>query len=209
MYHKFQQKSKAVSMNKILPLWISFLAGVEKKFNQLVIIRFFDRLILYIFIRFVQIITVWMINLRNIRIAVDFDGTIVDHEYPGIGKEKLFAFQTLKEIEKLGARLILWTFRSGEQLEEAVEFCKKNGIEFYAVNKNYPEEVFDETVSRKIDADIYIDDKNLGGFPGWSEVWQILVPYELHQKEMEKQIAAARKNSIMKFFGKKNKQDEN
>ena len=64
-------------------------AGVEKKFNQLVIIRFFDRLILYIFIRFVQIITVWMINLRNIRIAVDFDGTIVEHEYPGIGKEKL------------------------------------------------------------------------------------------------------------------------
>jgi len=150
-----------------------------------------------------------MINLRNIRIAVDFDGTIVEHEYPGIGKEKLFAFQTLKEIEKLGARLILWTFRSGEQLDEAVEFCKKNGIEFYAVNRNYPEEVFDETVSRKIDADIYIDDKNLGGFPGWSEVWQILVPYELHQKEMEKQIAAARKNSILKFFGKKNKQDEN
>lgn len=150
-----------------------------------------------------------MINLKNIRIAVDFDGTIVEHEYPGIGKEKLFAFQTLKEIEKLGARLILWTFRSGEQLEEAVEFCKKNGIEFYAVNKNYPEEVFDDSVSRKIDADIYIDDKNLGGFPGWSEVWQILVPYELHQKEMEKQIAAARKNSIMKLFGKKNRQDEN
>jgi hypothetical protein len=150
-----------------------------------------------------------MISLKNIRIAVDFDGTIVEHEYPGIGKEKLFAFQTLKEIEKLGARLILWTFRSGEQLDEAVEFCRKNGIEFYAVNRNYPEEVFDDTVSRKIDADIYIDDKNLGGFPGWSEVWQILVPYELHQKEMEKQIAAARKNSIMRLFGKKDKQDEN
>jgi hypothetical protein len=150
-----------------------------------------------------------MISLKNIRIAVDFDGTIVEHEYPGIGKEKLFAFQTLKEIEKLGARLILWTFRSGEQLDEAVEFCRKNGIEFYAINRNYPEEVFDDTVSRKIDADIYIDDKNLGGFPGWSEVWQILVPYELHQKEMEKQIAAARKNSIMRLFGKKDKQDEN
>ena len=80
---------------------------------------------------------------------------------------------------------------------------------YFPVFVDYPEEVFDETVSRKIDADIYIDDKNLGGFPGWSEVWQILVPYELHQKEMEKQIAAARKNSIMKFFGKKSKQDEN
>jgi len=150
-----------------------------------------------------------MINLRNIRIAVDFDGTIVEHEYPAIGKEKLFAFQTLKELEKLGARLILWTSRSGDQLEEAVEFCRKNGIEFYAVNRNYPEEIFDETVSRKIDADVYIDDKNIGGFPGWSEIWQILVPFELHQREMEKQIAAARKNSIMRLFGKKDKDNEN
>jgi hydroxymethylpyrimidine pyrophosphatase-like HAD family hydrolase len=149
-----------------------------------------------------------MINIKSIRIAVDFDGTIVEHDYPGIGKEKLFAFQTLKELEKLGARLILWTFRNGGELEEAVEFCKQNGIEFYAVNRNYPEEVYDDTISRKIDADIYIDDKNLGGFPGWSEVWQILVPFDLHQKEMEKQIAAARKSSLRRLFGKKDKQNE-
>lgn len=149
-----------------------------------------------------------MINLLNIRIAVDFDGTIVEHEYPAIGKEKLFAFQTLRELEKLGARLILWTFRSGEQLDEAIEFCRKNGVEFYAVNRNYPEEVFDDTISRKIDADIYIDDKNLGGFPGWSETWQILVPFDLHQKEMEKQIVEARKNSLKRLFGKKDKQND-
>jgi hydroxymethylpyrimidine pyrophosphatase-like HAD family hydrolase len=150
-----------------------------------------------------------MINFKGIRIAVDFDGTIVEHDYPGIGKEKLFAFQTLKELEKLGARLILWTFRAGRELEEAVEYCRKNGIEFYAVNRNYPEEVYDETISRKIDADIYIDDKNLGGFPGWSEVWQMLVPFDLHQQEMERQIAAARKNSLRRLFGKKEKQNEN
>jgi hypothetical protein len=149
-----------------------------------------------------------MINFKSVRIAVDFDGTIVEHDYPGIGKEKLFAFQTLREFEKLGARLILWTFRNGQELEEAVEFCRKNGIEFYAVNKNYPEEVFDETISRKIDADIYIDDKNLGGFPGWSEVWQMLVPFDLHQQEMEKQITAARKNNLRRLFGKKEKQNE-
>ena len=65
-----------------------------------------------------------------IKIAVDFDGTIVDHDYPKIGKEKLFAFRTLKELEKQGARLILWTFRSGKELEEAVEYCRVNGIEF-------------------------------------------------------------------------------
>jgi hypothetical protein len=141
-----------------------------------------------------------MVDFTGLKIAVDFDGTIVDHEYPLIGKEKLFAFQTLKEIEKLGARLILWTFRAGKELDEAVEFCKKNGIEFYAVNKNYPEELFDETVSRKIDADIYIDDKNIGGFPGWSGVWQILSPYEVYQQEAEKRIASSRKNIFKRLL---------
>jgi hypothetical protein len=149
-----------------------------------------------------------MIDLTGIKIAVDFDGTIVEHEFPQIGKEKLFAFQTLKELDKMGARLILWTFRSGKELDEAVEYCRKNGIEFYAVNKNYPEEIFDETVSRKIDADIYIDDKNIGGFPGWSEVWQIINPFELHEQQVEKNIASARRNIFKRLFARNIKPDE-
>ena len=141
-----------------------------------------------------------MIDYTNIKIAVDFDGTIVDHEYPDIGKEKLFAFQTLKELDKLGVRLILWTFRAGKELDEAVNYCRENGIEFYAVNKNYPEEIFNETISRKINADVYIDDKNLGGFPGWSEVWQMLNPYELQQKEAEKKLSSASRNIFKRLF---------
>jgi hydroxymethylpyrimidine pyrophosphatase-like HAD family hydrolase len=148
-----------------------------------------------------------MIDFTDIKIAIDFDGTIVEHEYPGIGKEKLFAFQTLKELEKMGARLILWTFRTGKELDEAVEYCRKNGIEFYAVNKNYPEEIFDETVSRKINADIYIDDKNIGGFPGWSGVWQILTPYELQEEEAKKRISSVRKNIFKQLFTPKNKDE--
>lgn len=148
-----------------------------------------------------------MRDLRGIKIAVDFDGTIVEHAYPEIGKEKLFAFQTLRELEKMGANLILWTFRSGKELNDAVEFCRRNGIEFYAVNRNYPEEVYDETVSRKIDADIYIDDKNIGGFPGWSEVYQLINPFELQQLEAEKRISASR-NIFRKLFRKKDKKDE-
>ena len=144
-----------------------------------------------------------MIDFSGIKIAVDFDGTIVEHEYPEIGKEKLFAFQTLKELEKRGASIILWTFRAGKELDEAVEFCRQNGLEFYAVNKNYPEEVFDETVSRKVNADIYIDDRNIGGFPGWSEVWQILTPYELQEKEAEKRILSAQRNIFNKLFRRK------
>ena len=149
-----------------------------------------------------------IVDFTNLRIAVDFDGTIVEHEYPEIGKEKLFAFQTLKELEKMGARIILWTFRSGKELDDAVEYCMKNGLEFYAVNKNYPEEIFDETISRKIDADIYIDDKNIGGFPGWSEIWQVLVPFELHQKEVEKRMASLKKNSLKHLFRRKEKPNE-
>lgn len=149
-----------------------------------------------------------MIDITGIKIAVDFDGTIVEHEYPSIGKEKLFAFRTLKELEKKGARLILWTFRAGKELDDAVEFCRKNGIEFYAVNKNYPEEVIDESTSRKIDADIYIDDKNIGGFPGWGEIWQMIFPFEAEQKEVEKRIASIRLNIFRRLFRRNNKQDE-
>ncbi len=149
-----------------------------------------------------------MVDFTEIKIAVDFDGTIVEHEYPKIGKEKLFAFRTLQQLEKMGARLILWTFRSGKELDEAVEFCKKNGIEFYAVNKSYPEEILDETVSRKINADIFIDDKNIGGFPGWSEVWQILYPFELQEREAERRIASAKMSILKRLFNRKNKANE-
>ncbi len=139
----------------------------------------------------------------NARIAVDFDGTIVEHKYPEIGEVKLFAFETLKALQKKGFRLILWTFRTGKELEEAVAYCRKNGVEFYAVNRNYPEEVFDEeAVSRKIDADVYIDDKNLGGFPGWSEVWKMLVPDEMEQRN-EMIMRQSRRGWLGRLFGKK------
>lgn len=107
------------------------------------------------------------VNLDLKTIAVDFDGTIVEHQYPKIGKEMLFAFETLKLLQKKGNRLILWTYRSGKYLDDAVEYCRENGIEFYAVNKSYPEEKFDETISRKLDCELFIDDRNVGGFIGW------------------------------------------
>ncbi len=108
-------------------------------------------------------------------IAVDFDGTIVDDKYPEIGKAKIFSFETLRQLQSDGYRLTLWTYRSGKALDEAVEFCKKNGIEFYAINNSFDGEDFDKTKqSRKINADIFIDDRNLGGFPGWSAVYQII-----------------------------------
>jgi hypothetical protein len=143
-----------------------------------------------------------MVDFTGVKIAVDFDGTIVEHEYPEIGKEKLFAFLTLRELNKKGARLILWTFRTGKELENAVEYCRKNGVEFYSVNKNYPEEIYNETVSRKIDVDIFIDDKNVGGFPGWGEIWQMLNHFELEQKEVEKKLISTPLNVIRRLFSR-------
>lgn len=124
-----------------------------------------------------------------LKVAVDFDGTIVENKFPSIGKPMLFAFETLKAMQKRGMLLILWTVRKGKELDEAVEFCRQNGIVFYAVNANYPEELFDAEVSRKIEADIFIDDRNIGGFVDWSNVWQILFP-EDKNVEMEKRVVA-------------------
>lgn len=108
-------------------------------------------------------------------IAVDFDGTIVTHEYPNIGKEVPFAIATLKQLIKDGHRLVLWTNRKGELLEEALEWCRKRGVEFYAANKNYPEE--DEkttTEPRKIKVDLFIDDRNVGGLPDWGIIYELI-----------------------------------
>lgn len=108
-------------------------------------------------------------------IAVDFDGTIVEDAYPKVGKAQLFAFDTLKKLQEDGHRLILWTYRHGRALDEAVAFCKENGITFYAVNKSFPEEEFDTKYSRKINADLFIDDRNIGGLMGWGEIYQTLI----------------------------------
>jgi hydroxymethylpyrimidine pyrophosphatase-like HAD family hydrolase len=108
-------------------------------------------------------------------IAVDFDGTLVEDKYPKIGKPILFAFDTLKKLEENGHRLILWTYRKGSTLDEAVEFCKDQGIAFYAVNMSFPNEIFDPKFSRKINADIFIDDRNIGGLKSWGEIYNELI----------------------------------
>ena len=124
-----------------------------------------------------------MFPKKSLIIAVDFDGTIVEDAFPKIGKPMLFAFDTLQKLQSEGHRLILWTYRAGKHLEEAVEFCKENGIEFYAVNKNFPEEIFDEKYSRKIHADLFIDDRNVGGFYGWTEIYKLIFKYEAPVKK--------------------------
>lgn len=112
---------------------------------------------------------------KSLTIAIDFDGTLVENAYPKIGKPVIFAFETLKQLQENGHRLILWTYRHGSELNDAIDFCKARDITFYAINKSFPEEEFEDTQSRKILADIYIDDRNIGGLMEWGEIYRLLV----------------------------------
>ena len=109
-------------------------------------------------------------------IAIDFDGTIVTHEYPKIGEELPFATETLKMLIRDQHKLILWTVREGELLDEAVNWCRERGVEFYAINKDYPEErqEWNNHFSRKLKVDMWIDDRNLGGLPDWGQIYQMI-----------------------------------
>ena len=119
-----------------------------------------------------------MLPNKHLIIAIDFDGTIVEDAYPKIGKPMIFAFETMKKLQSEGHRLILWTYRTDKKLQEAVDFCKQQGLEFYAINKSYPEEEFDGKISRKIHATFFVDDRNIGGFIGWTAVHKLLLNYE-------------------------------
>lgn len=142
-------------------------------------------------------------------IAVDFDGTIVEHRYPSIGKELPFAIDTLRKLAEEGHRLILWTVREGQYLDEAVEFCRDRGLEFYAVNRDYPEEKQESNnhFSRKLKADIWIDDRNLGGLPDWGTIYEMIhhgLTYEelMRRYEIGDIRKAHRKSLIQRMFSK-------
>lgn len=107
-------------------------------------------------------------------IAVDFDGTIVDHEFPDIGKLKPGAKKTLNKWHKDGISVIIWTCRNQVDPECGVnstifavrKFLDANGIKYATINEHAPVMPF-RLQSTKVFADMYIDDRNMGGFPGW------------------------------------------
>ena len=140
-------------------------------------------------------------------IAVDFDGTIVEHRYPSIGKELPFAIETLRKLAAEGHRLILWTVREGQYLDDAIEFCRSRGLEFYAVNRDYPEEEKEKNqhFTRKLKADLWIDDRNLGGLPDWGTIYEMIhhrLTYEdlMHRYESNDRHSAPKKNLFQRLF---------
>lgn len=111
-------------------------------------------------------------------IAVDFDGTIVEHQYPEIGPEIPFATATLRQLIRDGHKLILWSVREGRLLDEAVKWCEERGVQFYAVNSDIDEaartEKEPQSYSRKIKAHVFIDDRNVGGLPDWGALYEMI-----------------------------------
>lgn len=98
---------------------------------------------------------------RNYTIyAVDFDGTLCVNKFPEIGAPNKALIEHLIKSKEKGNKLILWTCRVAEKLQEAVDWCKAQGLEFDTVNENLPEIIvkFGRN-NRKVFADVYIDDK--------------------------------------------------
>jgi hypothetical protein len=119
---------------------------------------------------------------KSLLIAIDFDGTIVEHMFPEIGPMLPGAAVVMKRLQEAGHRLILTTCREDEPgrrnyLTEAVRYCEAHGIVFRSVNENHPDDEFRNVPGRKVYADIYIDDRNLGGFPGWYFVDDVIFNY--------------------------------
>ena len=93
-------------------------------------------------------------------IAIDFDGTMCEERYPDIGEPRWDVINYINMLQKSGDKVILWTCRKGKRLKEAVKWCEEKGIIFDAVNKNLKEHIKKyHNDTRKIFADIYIDDK--------------------------------------------------
>lgn len=133
-------------------------------------------------------------------IAVDFDGTIVEHRYPEIGKELPFATETLRTLIKEHHRLILWSVREGKLLQDAIDWCHERGVDFWAVNRDYPEEEENKNnhFSRKIKADYFIDDRNIGGLPDWGQIYRMISEHKTYTQIIRESMRRVSSDDIPK-----------
>jgi len=117
-------------------------------------------------------------------IAIDFDGTIVENAYPGIGKLKPNAVQIINKLKEEGHSIIINTCRSGIFEGNAAVFLNHVGIKYDYVNSNLPYRIEHyEADTRKISADLYIDDKNLLGIPeDWDDIYKLIKKHKSYDK---------------------------
>ena len=143
-----------------------------------------------------------MCNLRPRIIAVDFDGTLCEGKFPDIGAPILPVIEYVKRLRAAGNIVILWTCRTGQNLADAVTWCKQQGLTFDYINENVKQNVEQYGGdTRKIFADVYIDDKTI--LPQ-----QIIIKESIEMTNKEKQqittdVASAVINDIADKYGVK------
>ena len=93
-------------------------------------------------------------------LCIDFDGTMVEHEFPYLGKPIDDSVYWMQRYVVAGAKIVLWTMRSGRELQHAVDYCAQAGIELYGVNRNPSQDEW--TSSPKAYGNIYIADAAFG-----------------------------------------------
>lgn len=109
-------------------------------------------------------------------LAVDFDGTLVENKFPNIGNPDWVICNVVKAYQDAGWKIILWTCRTDQMLQDAVQFCHETlGLEFDAVNDNLPEvQAYYKGNTRKVFANLYLDDRSaalhIGGIDKPSEL---------------------------------------
>ncbi len=115
-------------------------------------------------------------NRSPLTIAIDFDGTIVEEAFPGIGKMKPEADKYINLLYREGHNILIFTCRTGSYEGDAENFLRRKGIEYHYINNNMPSSIqYFKKDSRKLSADIYIDDKGILGLPStWEEIYNII-----------------------------------
>jgi len=117
-------------------------------------------------------------------LAIDFDDTIVKEEYPAIGPLRYGAKKYINQLYDDGHYIIIWTCRSGDPELEAEIFLFDNGIKFHKINAHNPFNLHKyQNDTRKISAHLYIDDRNIGGLPSWSEIYKIVTEKQKKYEE--------------------------
>lgn len=112
--------------------------------------------------------------------AVDFDGTLVTDEYPNIGHERSQFCSMIRKLQKMGVKSVLWTSRTGQQLDDAINWCIEHDLHFDTVNENIREvKELTGQDTRKVYANVYFDDKNQSATPQMlmtltREIWSCL-----------------------------------
>lgn len=119
-------------------------------------------------------------------IAVDFDGTVVTHEYPNVGEDVENAVNTLHKMVHAGYNIIINTMRSGKELADAIEWYNTRGIKLYGVNVNPTQHKW--TSSPKVYAQISIDDINFGCPVRWQNGHRVVDWFEIERELFGKKM---------------------